>query len=183
MSSGSLSFDPPSGTGSTTVRLDAALVLQIMIIPNRYPVVEPLLEHQAVTGSPGGEPKTVIRPAHGVHEVIVEAAAHVDSILAIAPADWLGVWELCRQRLADRSTFCRETTRWRGNSCERDVSTAGLVPSVGSPAGLRRSISTPATAPIRSATHDCSLLATTSLTRPSMACSTQPTMWPAGWPH
>ncbi len=29
MSSGSLSFDPPSGTGSTTVRLDAALVLQI----------------------------------------------------------------------------------------------------------------------------------------------------------
>ncbi len=80
---------------------DSSTPWKARIIPNRYPVVEELPAHQAVAGPRGGEPKAVIRPAHGLHEVIVEAAAHVDSILAIAPADWLGVWELCRQRLAD----------------------------------------------------------------------------------
>jgi UDPglucose--hexose-1-phosphate uridylyltransferase len=35
-----------------------------------------------------------------VHEVVIESPAHVRSILAIDPADWRDVWELCRERLA-----------------------------------------------------------------------------------
>jgi len=71
------------------------------ISPNRYPVVEKLSDHESITVPTDGGPKAAWRPVHGVHEVIVEAADHVDSILDIAPADWCGVWELCRQRLTD----------------------------------------------------------------------------------
>jgi UDPglucose--hexose-1-phosphate uridylyltransferase len=35
-----------------------------------------------------------------VHEVVIESPAHVQSILAIDPAGWRDVWELCRERLA-----------------------------------------------------------------------------------
>ncbi|MEI7782157.1 MAG: hypothetical protein WCJ18_09570, partial [Planctomycetota bacterium] len=65
------------------------------IIPNRYPVVEDLVDdHRAGQSTPHS------CPAHGVHDVVIEAADHVRSILAVAPAHWRDVWELCRQRLA-----------------------------------------------------------------------------------
>jgi UDPglucose--hexose-1-phosphate uridylyltransferase len=35
-----------------------------------------------------------------VHEVVIESPAHVRSILAIDPADWRDVWDMCRERLA-----------------------------------------------------------------------------------
>jgi len=35
-----------------------------------------------------------------VHDVVIESPAHVRSILAIDPAGWRAVWELCRERLA-----------------------------------------------------------------------------------
>lgn len=66
------------------------------IVPNRYPVTTDL--PPAATGSPADEP--MVRAAHGVHDVVIEAAAHERSILALAPADWRAVWELCRRRLA-----------------------------------------------------------------------------------
>jgi len=58
------------------------------IIPNRYPVVEPLATED-------GD----VRPAHGVHEVVIESAAHVRSILAVPRDRWREVWELIRRRL------------------------------------------------------------------------------------
>ena len=66
------------------------------IVPNRYPIVT-----AAAIGRPADANQTVApRPAHGVHEVVIESPAHVRSILAIEPADWRDVWEMCRERLA-----------------------------------------------------------------------------------
>ena len=80
---------------------------QARIIPNRYPVVEDFLGKQ-----PAGSTTADRRPAHGVHDVVIEAADHVRSILAVDPAHWQDVWELCRQRLAalaDRSDLAWAT--------------------------------------------------------------------------
>jgi len=74
---------------------------QARIIPNRYPVVEDVLNKHGA-----GQSTAHSCPAHGVHDVVIEAADHVRSILAVDPAHWRDVWELCRQRLAalaDRS--------------------------------------------------------------------------------
>jgi UDPglucose--hexose-1-phosphate uridylyltransferase len=69
------------------------------IVPNRFPIVS-----GTAVGSPGeaGEVRQTAspRPATGVHEVVIESPAHLRSILAIDPADWRNVWELCRERLA-----------------------------------------------------------------------------------
>ena len=66
------------------------------IVPNRFPIVT-----DTAAGSPAEVSQdTAPRPAHGVHEVVIESPSHVRSILAIDPADWLDVWEMCRERLA-----------------------------------------------------------------------------------
>ena len=72
------------------------------IIPNRYPVVE----ETAPRPSAAGPADAHASPAHGVHDVVIESATHERSILAVDPARWRDVWELCRRRLAmlaDRS--------------------------------------------------------------------------------
>lgn len=61
------------------------------IIPNRYPIVEPLARPPSA-----GED----RAAHGVHEVVIESAAHVGSILDVASPPWRDAWWLVRARLA-----------------------------------------------------------------------------------
>jgi UDPglucose--hexose-1-phosphate uridylyltransferase len=66
------------------------------IVPNRFPIVA---DTAASTPADGRQPAAP-RTATGVHEVVIESPAHVRSILAIDPADWLDVWELCRERLA-----------------------------------------------------------------------------------
>jgi UDPglucose--hexose-1-phosphate uridylyltransferase len=64
----------------------------VRIIPNQFPVVE---------HAPGRAAAAAFeRPAHGVHEVVVESAAHDCTILALDPSRWRDVWELCRRRLA-----------------------------------------------------------------------------------
>lgn len=73
---------------------DAKLPWQARIIPNRYPVVE-------LCGSPSADLAShTPRPAHGIHEVIIESAAHCRSILEVDAAAWRGVWQLIHQRLA-----------------------------------------------------------------------------------
>ena len=42
-----------------------------------------------------------VRAAHGVHDVVIESAAHDRSVLAVEPGAWREVWELVRRRLAD----------------------------------------------------------------------------------
>jgi UDPglucose--hexose-1-phosphate uridylyltransferase len=46
------------------------------------------------------KPVLLDRPAHGVHEVVIESAAHDRSILAVDAAAWRDVWQLIRRRLA-----------------------------------------------------------------------------------
>ena len=74
----------------------AAEPWQARIVPNRFPI--------AVDGAgpmpPAGTAADWPQPAHGVHDVVIESPAHVRSILAIDPASWRAVWELCRERLA-----------------------------------------------------------------------------------
>lgn len=64
---------------------------QARIIPNRYPVVE-LLNHVSHQNS--------TRPAHGVHDVIIEARDHLRCILESDQATWRDVWQLIQHRLA-----------------------------------------------------------------------------------
>jgi len=81
---------------------------QARIVPNRFPI--------AVDGvGPGPTADHTAdwpQPARGVHDVVIESPAHVRSILAIEPAGWRAVWELCRERLAalaDRSDIAWAT--------------------------------------------------------------------------
>jgi UDPglucose--hexose-1-phosphate uridylyltransferase len=74
------------------------------IVPNRYPLVGdlgPLDTTSTLAASFAACPRDTAPQAGGVHEVVIESAAHVASILAIPSDDWRAVWELCRHRLAD----------------------------------------------------------------------------------
>lgn len=71
------------------------------IVPNRYPVVESLASMAAADTALTADQPRLITPAHGLHEIVIEAAAHVESVLDVHATDWLGVWQLCCKRLAD----------------------------------------------------------------------------------
>jgi UDPglucose--hexose-1-phosphate uridylyltransferase len=64
------------------------------LIPNRFPVVE----ESAAVG--WGAADAATRPAHGVHDVVIESCTHARSILEVDPSAWRDVWELCRRRIA-----------------------------------------------------------------------------------
>ena len=72
---------------------------QARIIPNRFPFVEDWVGTATAAGRHG-----LGRPAHGVHDVVIEAATHEASILAIEAAAWRDVWGMCHQRLAALAT-------------------------------------------------------------------------------
>lgn len=67
------------------------------IVPNRYPVVEDLPTTAAGVAAD-------VRPARGIHEVVVESPDHLRSILSIPSDRWQTVWRLVRDRLAMLST-------------------------------------------------------------------------------
>ena len=71
------------------------------IVTNRYPVVESLASMAKADTAPTTCQPRLITPAHGLHEIVIEAAAHVESVLDVHETDWLGVWQLCCKRLAD----------------------------------------------------------------------------------
>ena len=83
-----------------------AAAWHVRIIPNRFPAVEELSSAPGVAAAAGGGS----RPAHGVHEVVIESPTHVASILGIEPARWRDAWELCRRRLA--SLADRDDLAW-----------------------------------------------------------------------
>lgn len=72
---------------------DESLPWRARIVPNRYPVAV----------DTGGVPDHAAprRAAHGVHDVVIESAAHERSVLGVDPAAWRDVWDLVRRRLAD----------------------------------------------------------------------------------
>lgn len=91
---GNESWTPP-----TVLRCpaDPALPWRSRIVPNRYPVAVDAAA--AGRGEPTAHEAAAIRPAHGVHEVVIESAAHERTILAVEPPAWREVWALCRARL------------------------------------------------------------------------------------
>jgi UDPglucose--hexose-1-phosphate uridylyltransferase len=73
---------------------DTALPWRTRIVANAYPFVASQAEAPAAN-------RAATRPAHGVHDVVIESASHERSILALDAADWRDVWLLCHRRLAD----------------------------------------------------------------------------------
>lgn len=67
---------------------------QARIIPNRYPVVEVV---ESETFCRFAHPTS--RPAYGIHEVVIESAAHHRSILEVESVAWRDVWQLIHRRL------------------------------------------------------------------------------------
>jgi UDPglucose--hexose-1-phosphate uridylyltransferase len=84
---------------------DEARPWHARIVPNRYPFAA-----HAVAVSPPADVIPAVRPAHGVHDVVIESAAHESNVLAVPAPDWRDVWELCRQRLA--SLAARDDLVW-----------------------------------------------------------------------
>jgi UDPglucose--hexose-1-phosphate uridylyltransferase len=83
---------------------DEALPWLARIVPNLYPFT--VDAGQAAALPAASQPRQPVtsascRPAHGVHDVVIEAAAHESSVLAVPPAAWREVWELVRRRLED----------------------------------------------------------------------------------
>jgi UDPglucose--hexose-1-phosphate uridylyltransferase len=67
------------------------------IIPNRYPFVEPVPPEARDLAD--GQ-----RPAHGVHDVVIESPRHDTSILTVAADAWQASWSLIQRRLAALAT-------------------------------------------------------------------------------
>ena len=89
--SGNESATPPDVLRSPA---DPSRPWRARIIPNRYPV--------AMESDPrddAGGAVAPVRPAHGVHDVVVESARHESTILGVQPEEWRDVWHLCRARL------------------------------------------------------------------------------------
>lgn len=82
-----------SRTPPDVLRVPAAATAawQARIIPNRYPFV--------TTAAALGH--GTARPAHGVHEVVIESPRHDTQITAVDPAGWRAAWTLVQGRLAD----------------------------------------------------------------------------------
>ena len=80
------------------------------IVPNTFPILTETVGGAAADAGKMAPQTAAPRPAHGVHEVVIESPAHVRSILAVDPADWRDVWEMCRERLSGLSE--RDDLAW-----------------------------------------------------------------------
>jgi UDPglucose--hexose-1-phosphate uridylyltransferase len=92
---------------------DRVLPWRARIIPNRYPVVVDRGHHAPegladglLAGPTAGPP----RPAHGIHDVVVESPRHDTSILEIDPLAWRASWQLVQDRLGQLSE--RDDLAW-----------------------------------------------------------------------
>lgn len=74
---------------------DPQLPWHVRLVPNQFPVVT-----SAAAATTPSDLAGLRQPAHGVHEVLIEAPRHERSILAIEPGSWRDAWELARRRLA-----------------------------------------------------------------------------------
>jgi UDPglucose--hexose-1-phosphate uridylyltransferase len=86
---GNESQTPPA---SLRVPADATQPWRARIVPNRFPVA---VDRAGAPLSDGPH-----RAAHGVHDVVIESAAHARSVLDVEADAWRDVWQLVRRRLA-----------------------------------------------------------------------------------
>jgi UDPglucose--hexose-1-phosphate uridylyltransferase len=66
------------------------------IVPNLYPFA---VEYPCAVEAGVREAPLLPRPAHGVHDVVIESAMHERTVAALDADAWRDVWELCHQRL------------------------------------------------------------------------------------
>lgn len=86
---GNESLTPPA---VLRVPADATAAWQARIIPNRYPFVA--AADRAIDAGQA-------RPAHGVHEVVIESPRHDTVVTAVDPGGWRASWVLVQERLAE----------------------------------------------------------------------------------
>lgn len=87
---GNESRTPPA---SLRTPADESLPWRARIVPNVFPL--------AVDRAAASATSARRDAAHGLHDVVIESAAHERSVLGVEAAAWREVWELVRQRLAD----------------------------------------------------------------------------------
>ncbi len=73
------------------------------IFANRFPFVDD--KHTATGFFPAGS-----RPAHGVHDVVVESPHHDTSVVTVDPDAWRDAWSLIHRRLAELAV--RDDLAW-----------------------------------------------------------------------
>jgi UDPglucose--hexose-1-phosphate uridylyltransferase len=76
---------------------DAAKPWRARVVPNLYPFA---VESPYAADAGVGQPPLLPRAAHGVHDVVIESAAHERTVAALDAGAWRDVWDLCRRRLA-----------------------------------------------------------------------------------
>jgi UDPglucose--hexose-1-phosphate uridylyltransferase len=86
---GNESLTPPAVLTATAA---ATAAWQARIIPNRYPFVA--AADRAISAGQA-------RPAHGVHEVVIESPRHDTPVTTIDPDGWRASWALVQERLAE----------------------------------------------------------------------------------
>ena len=70
------------------------------VVPNRYPIVDaPSPLHATPPHDRPAAPRTAIRPAVGLHEVLIESPDHHTRVESIPAATWVTAWQASRQRL------------------------------------------------------------------------------------
>jgi UDPglucose--hexose-1-phosphate uridylyltransferase len=79
---------------------DAAEPWRARIVPNLYPFA---FESPLAAEAGAGQTPPLPRAAHGVHDVVIESAAHERTVAAVDAVAWRDVWDLCRRRLESLS--------------------------------------------------------------------------------
>jgi len=71
------------------------------IVPNRYPIVQPIRPAAAGgdRGDAGIAPAAGPRPARGLHEVLIESPAHETRVERVPAGDWQAAWQAAACRL------------------------------------------------------------------------------------
>ena len=83
------------------LRLPAGASWQARVVPNRYPIV--------TRPSSGPAAAAPMRPACGIHEVLIESPFHDTRVEQVAPETWATAWQTAWQRLgmlADTPHVC-----------------------------------------------------------------------------
>ncbi len=82
------------------LRLPGGASWRARVVPNRYPIVgSPSSEHVAGLPTKPHPLATPIRPACGIHEVLIESPFHDTRVEQVAPETWATAWQAAWQRL------------------------------------------------------------------------------------
>lgn len=83
------------------LRLPPGPAWEARVVPNRYPLVNPLSRHPGCPTA-AADPSALLtaRPAVGVHEVLIESPQHTTRVEDVDRATWQLAWQAASQRLS-----------------------------------------------------------------------------------